>query len=62
MMYIVLHSEFVINNWDNIKNDHYNNNPEIENPYEYIYKAKKGLVFAGGVQIIISDKLPEFDK
>lgn len=60
-MYIVMSSQEVIANWDNIKNDPYNNNPEIETPYEYIHKAKKGLVFAGGYQIIISDKLPEFE-
>ena len=61
-MYIVLTSQEVIANWKNIKSDPYNNNPEIENPYEYIYKAREGLVFAGGVQVVISDKLPEFDE
>jgi len=60
-MYIVMSSAEVINNWSNIQKDTNNNNPEINNPYEYIYKAKKGLVFAGGYQIIISDKLPVFE-
>ena len=59
-MYIALSSAEIIANWDSIKNDTYNNNPEIDNAYEYIHKARKGLVFAGGYQIIICDKLPEF--
>jgi hypothetical protein len=60
-MYIVISSAEVINNWSNIQKDTHNNNPEIKNPYEYIHKAKKGLVYAGGYQIVISDKMPEFE-
>ena len=60
-MYIVLTSQEVIDKWEYIANDQYNNNPEINNPYEYIYKAKKGLVSAGGCQVIVSDELPKFE-
>ena len=60
-MYLVLSSKEVIANWDSIKNDRYNNNPDIKTPEEYIEKAVKGLVFACGAQIIISDRLPKFE-
>lgn len=59
-MYLVLSSAQIILNWENIKNDPDNNNPEITNVYEYIQKAKEGLVFAGGVQVIVSDELTKF--
>lgn len=60
-MYIVLTSQEVITNWKNIKNDPYNNNPDIDNPYEYIHKAKRGLVSAGGIRVIVSDRVPELE-
>jgi len=59
-MYLVLSKKEVFHHWENIKNDPCNNNPRINNPQEYIHKAKQGLVYAGGVQIIISDRLPKF--
>lgn len=61
-MYIVMSSKEVVSNWDNIKKDYHNNNPEIDDPYEYIQKAREGKVFAGGYQIIICDKLPKFER
>lgn len=60
-MYLVLTSEEILWNWDELRDSPDNDNPEIKNPYEYIHKAKKGLVSICGVRIYVSDRLPEYN-
>ena len=59
-MYLVLSSQEIIQNWESILNDRYNSRPDIKDPYRFIHECRTGVVTAGGAQIIICDKLPEF--
>ena len=58
MYYLVLSPKFISNNWDSIKNDEYNNRPDIKSPEEFIAECKRSKVTVGGVQIIIQEELP----
>ena len=57
-MYLFLSPEMIRNNWEAIKKDPYNNRPDIKDAEEYIVEASNGRVTAGGVPIIIVNKLP----
>ena len=54
---IVMNPESIRLNWDQIKNDPYNNRPDIKTPDEYIEQIKLGLVHSGGVKVILSEPM-----
>lgn len=56
--YIILSSAFIKNNWKSIKEDLFNNQPDIDSPEEYIKAAKAGKVTAGGAKVIIQNEMP----
>lgn len=61
-MYLVLHINEIKRYWKILKADPYNNRPDIETVNEYINEVKAGRVTAGGVKIILNEKLPEIKK
>ena len=46
-MYLIMHPNFIENNWDLIKNDPDNPAPETTSPKEWIEQANKGMQILG---------------
>jgi len=57
--FAIFSSRFVINNWNLILTDPFNNRPDIKSPEEYITEAKAGNVTIGGLKVIVQDELPK---